>query len=271
VYEPGAALIDGVVDKLESDYSSIYGASKPDCRAAIATTARMALERISTCDALYHNVNHTVLVTLVGQEILKGKLSLGGSVSEEQWLHFVVGLLCHDIGYVRGLCRADIDGVCASGIENGTVTLSPQATDASLGPYHVDRSSLFVRERFSDHALVDPDEVVANIERTRFPVPDHDDYRDTEDDPGLTRAADLLGQVAEPQPRRRYPALYYEFEETGINDKLGYSSPQDLRLDFPRFYSKVVVRYCAEAMHFLEATEDGRQWLANLNTQLAEA
>jgi len=33
-----------------------------------------------------------------------------GSVNPRDWLHFIVSLLCHDIGYVRGICRGDADG-----------------------------------------------------------------------------------------------------------------------------------------------------------------
>ncbi|HBB33823.1 MAG TPA: metal-dependent phosphohydrolase, partial [Cyanobacteria bacterium UBA9273] len=55
-------------------------------------------------DALYHNVEHTILVTLVGQEILRGKHIRDGGVSCEDWLHFIISLLCHDIGYVKGVC-----------------------------------------------------------------------------------------------------------------------------------------------------------------------
>jgi hypothetical protein len=43
----------------------------------------MALETIANRDALYHNVEHTILVTLVGQEVLRGKHMREGGVSSE--------------------------------------------------------------------------------------------------------------------------------------------------------------------------------------------
>jgi hypothetical protein len=58
------------------------------------------LENIGNSDALYHNVEHTILVTLVGQEILRGKHIREGSISCEDWMHTMISLLCHDIGYV---------------------------------------------------------------------------------------------------------------------------------------------------------------------------
>jgi hypothetical protein len=45
----------------------------------------MALERIAHSDALYHNVEHTVTVLLVGQEILRCK-------------HICAGVLHHTTG-----------------------------------------------------------------------------------------------------------------------------------------------------------------------------
>ena len=65
------------------------------------------------------------------------------------------------------------------------ITLPPGATDASLTPYHIDRGKLFIRERFGGHHLIDAEVIAANIERTRFPVPDDSDHQGTADYPGL--------------------------------------------------------------------------------------
>src|SRR6187397_3672168 len=39
----------------------------------VPATARIALECIGNSDALYHNVEHTMLVTLAGHDILRGR------------------------------------------------------------------------------------------------------------------------------------------------------------------------------------------------------
>jgi hypothetical protein len=39
----------------------------------VQSAARLAIECIGNSDALYHNVEHTMLVTLVGYDILKGR------------------------------------------------------------------------------------------------------------------------------------------------------------------------------------------------------
>ena len=49
------------------------------------------------------------MVTLVGQTILRGRIMVE-EVTPEDWLHFTVATLCHDIGYLRGVCPGDRDG-----------------------------------------------------------------------------------------------------------------------------------------------------------------
>ena len=49
------------------------------------------------------------MVTLAGQSILEGKHLSEGGVSPRDWAHFMIALLCHDIGYIKGIC-ADDDG-----------------------------------------------------------------------------------------------------------------------------------------------------------------
>jgi hypothetical protein len=107
-----------------------------------------ASRNIANSDAAYHDMNHTIMVTSVGQEILLGKHTSEGGVTPRDWLHFMISLLCHDIGYVRGVCRGDRNGHYICNEDGDLVPISAVATDASLTPYHVTRSKLFVRERF---------------------------------------------------------------------------------------------------------------------------
>lgn len=110
------------------------------------------------------------------------------------------------------------------------------ATDAFLTPYHVERGKCFVRERFGDHEIVDAEILASNIDLTRFPVPDSADSEDTTGNSGLVRAADLIGQLADPGRRRKLPALFREFEETGMAEQLGFKDVSDLRRDYPNFF-----------------------------------
>ena len=257
-------LIDAFVEQLQQAYERTYGHLEAAYADMIAWAGRMALENIANSDALYHDIEHTVMVTLVGQEMLKGKHLREGGVSPRDWLHFILSLLCHDIGYVRGVCRSDCPGVYTTGSPGQTVQLPAGATDAALTTYHVDRGKLFVRERFGGHTVIDAETIAANIERTRFPVPHDSDHQGTADYPGLVRAADLIGQLASPNHMRKFPALFYEFQETGVNQTLGYKTPDDVRAGYPSFFWKTVTPYIQDALRHLRVTQEGKQWIANL-------
>ncbi len=264
MFNPTTHIIDGFVQRMQQEYWQTYSTLEPAYPGILAWAGHMALEHIASSDALYHNVEHTIMVTLVGQEILKGKHWREGGVTPQVWLHVIISLLYHDVGFVRGLCQDDCDGLYSTG-ENGlTVPLPTGATDAALAPYHVDRGKHFIRTRFADHPIIDPLVIATNIERTRFPIPDGSDHQGTADYPGLVRAADLIGQLADPDYLRKVPALYYEFEETGTNAKFGYTSPADLRTDYPSFFWATILPYIQDGLRYLSVTQAGKQWIANL-------
>ena len=265
MFNPTQIVVEAFVGELRTMYDRTYGTLEPSYPGIIGFVARLALENIATSDAAYHDVNHTILVTLVGQEILRGRhISLGG-VTPREWLHFTVSLLCHDIGYVRGICRGDGDGYYVTNVVGDKVKVAEGATDAAMTPYHVARSKLFVRERFGKVALVHIDigEIEANIEHTRFPVPEEEQHEPTDDFPGLLRAADLIGQLADINYLRKTAALFSEFRETGMHNKLKYNSPADLRANYPDFFWKAVRPYIVDALRYLRVTQEGQQWIAN--------
>jgi hypothetical protein len=266
MFNPTEILINSCVKRLQAGYRQTYGSHKPAYADILGWAANMALEIIANSDALYHNVEHTILVSLVGQEILRGKHIREGGVSCEDWLHFIISLLCHDIGYVKGVCQEDREdeSLYATGLEDIMILLPFGSTDASLTPFHVDRGKLFIRERFGLHNLIDAQAIKQNIELTRFPVPTDKEHSDTVHYPGLVRAADLIGQLSDPRYLQKLPALFYEFEETGVNKSLGYCTPGDLRKNYPNFYWKGVYPYIQPALRHLEATQEGKQILANL-------
>ncbi|MEM7725740.1 MAG: Npun_R2479 family HD domain-containing metalloprotein [Cyanobacteria bacterium P01_A01_bin.45] len=259
-------LIDEFVKHIREGYHRTYGCLKNDYQDIIAWVGNMALENIANSDALYHNVEHSILVTLVGQEVLRGKHIREGGVSSEDWLHFMISLLCHDIGYVKGVCRQDIEatGLYATGNGSEMISLPEGASDASLTPYHVDRAKMFVEERFGGHKLLDSEVIKTNIELTRFPVPVAEDHQDTKSYAGLVRAADLIGQMSDPRYLKKITSLFYEFEETGMNKILKYYTPADLRNNYPKFYWNGVYPYIRDGLHYLSLTQQGKQIIANL-------
>src|SRR5271169_664698 len=230
-------VIEAFIRELRTMYERTYGTMEPGYPGVISFVAQLALENIATSDAAYHDVNHTIMVTLVGQEILRGRHISVGGVTPHDWLHFMISLLCHDIGYVRGICRGDGGGSYVTNLAGDKVTLPEGATDASMAPYHVARSKLFVRQR-SANAFIHLDfaAIEANIEHTRFPVPEDEQHAATDDFPGLLRAADLIGQLADINYLRKTAALFNELRETGISNKLAYKSAADLRAKYPNFF-----------------------------------
>jgi hypothetical protein len=264
-------LIDHLVEHIRAVYARDYGILKPEFANIAAWATRMALQNIRNSDALYHNVEHTAMVVQVGLDIIGGKQIREGGVSPDEWLNFTVALACHDIGYVRGVLRGDRPDAILTGRGNETITLAEGATDAALGPHHVDRSQQFVRERFSGHPVLDAERICQNIEYTRFPVPESDEPVSPRDSPGLVRAADLIGQMADPRYLVKLPALFHEFEETGANATFGYKSPEDLRRAYPRFFWKLVRPYIGDALAYLGATSLGALWVANLQAVIFAA
>ena len=57
---------------------------------------------------------------------------------------------------------------------------------------------------------------------------------------------------------RKLNALYHEFVEIGVNEKLGYGSPADMVDRYPQFYWSKVERYIGDALRYLEMTDGGQ-------------
>lgn len=266
MFNPTTIVTNSLTESLKAGYRKTYGNLQSDCARLIEQAVSLAVGNIARSDALYHNVEHTVLVTLVGQEILRGKYIREGNISRENWLEAIISWLCHDIGYVKGICSQDRHSqrLYATGTDSNPIYLESSKTDASLTPYHVDRGKMFVQENFADSDSIDVQAIVRNIELTRFPVPNDEEHSCTFNYPGLVRAADLIGQLSDPRYLQKMPALFYEFEEIGTNKTLGYRHPGDLRSGYPKFFRNVVSGYIQEALQHLEMTVAGKEIIANL-------
>src|SRR5262245_49230098 len=266
---PAAIFSEAFADHLASLYDRAYGRREPRFANTIHEAASLIFERLSLSDALYHNAEHTAFVTLVGQDILRGRL-IKKNISPEDWLHFTIATLAHDIGYVRGICSGDKEGAYVMNERGEVFSPPPGASDASLAPYHIDRSKIAVRERFASHSIIDVDRIIRAIELTRFPVPEDSDHRETDSEAGLVRAADLIGQLGDPFYPRKLGALFHEFEEIGCNERLGYTTPADIADKYPQFFWTKVEPFVLDALNYLAMTVEGRQWTANLYCNVFE-
>jgi hypothetical protein len=244
-----------------------YGSSQAELTELVPGAARLALECIGNSDALYHNIEHTLLVTLVGHDILRGR---GGytQVTAHDYSHIIIACLAHDIGYVRGLFKEDDDDGYVIDATGNKVTLPRGASDAALMPYHVDRSKLYVIERIGNMVPLDKERIAQAIEGTRFPPIAGQSHGE---EASIVRAADFIGQLGDPNYIRKANALYHEFEEVGTNRQLGYESPADIINRYPQFYWNCVAPHIQTEICYLNRTSSGRQWIANLYANVFRA
>ena len=226
----------------------------------VTGAARLALECIGNSDALYHNVEHTMLVTLAGHDILRGR-ALHTNMTADDYAHVIIACLAHDIGYVRGLfADDDADGFVIDQA-GSKVTLPRGSSDAGLMPHHVDRSKLYVTKRIESTSLLNKQRIADAIEGTRFPPCEGQEY---DEEASIVRAADFIGQLGDPNYIRKANALYHEFEEVGMNRQLGYDSPADIVNRYPQFYFNCVAPHIQTEIRYLKMTSSGRQVIASL-------
>ena len=239
-----------------------FGSVEATLTELIPAVARISLECIGNSDALYHNVEHTMLVTQVGYDIMKGRALLTPTYPID-FAHVLVACLLHDIGYVRGILQGDGPDGYIIDAKGGKTKLPRGSSDAALTPFHVDRSKLYVMDRIGKSEILDAARIADAIEYTRFPSPGGANDEDSEEG-SLVRAADLIGQLGDPHYLRKANALYIEFEEVGMNRQLGYASPADLTDKYPQFYWNSIAAHIQTAIRYLNVTSSGRQWIANL-------
>jgi hypothetical protein len=267
---PISIMADRLGDYISELYLQYFSNRRPEYATYMGGASRLVLERIGNSSALYHNIEHTLMVTLVGQQIIRGRL-LSESVPPEDWLHYTCSLLVHDIGMVRGVCTGDtVESVVIS--EAGDCFTPPRgASDAVLAPYHIERGKIYALQRFGPSQYVDEKRVIQAIEMTRFPVPKDPAYQVTNSEGALVRAADLIGQLADPFYHRKLNALFAEFSETGMAEQLNCSNPADLAAMYTEFFKVQVEPYIQDALVYLELTTEGKQWIANLDSNLFQA
>ncbi len=136
-----------------------------------------------------------------------------------------------------------------------------------LWPYFTDRGKLFVREYYAGHAVLDPELLADNIEYVRFPPPP-DRNLDTDTYPGLTRAAQVIGAIADPDFTLKMMPLWLELKECGMHTALGYADVTDLRDTYPAFFWQMLHPLIPDGIDCLTYTGTGRLWLSNMHSHV---
>jgi hypothetical protein len=201
---------------------------------------------------------------------MKGRALLAPTLPGD-YAHFIVACLLHDIGYVRGILEGDEGSEFVIDAQGGKARLPRGASDAALARYHVDRSKLFVLSRIEAIDGLDAARIARAIEYTRFSATAPANEFANDEEGLLLRAADMIGQLGDPRYLRKANALFHELEEIGMNKQLGYSTPADLIDLYSKFYWNRIAPYVQIAIRYLNVTSSGRQWIANLYSNVFQA
>jgi hypothetical protein len=266
MFRPSDIVIEAFVEHLGAAYGRLFDAGARGHREAIATVARAALSRIARSNAPYHDLDHTIRVTSVGQDILRGRMVRDGDVAAADWVHFVASLLCGAIGLVRGACPGDDGDGCVVDADGGRVALPRGASDGYLWPYVATRNEMFVRSYCRDHPVLDAERLAANVAYAGFPPRDHD--RDTATYPGLLRAAQLIAIVADPDFELKIKRLVLELVESGLADRLEVATVEGFVAAYPRLFWTTLHPRLGDGLELLKQTGEGRLWLAHLHAHL---
>ena len=268
---PGAVqdwLHASVARRLARLHAATFPGAPTAHGALIHGTAGPVLALQAGSDALYHSAEHTMLVTLAGEGLMRGARSLG-RVDATDCLHMTLALLIHDVGFARGACAGDSAQYVVIGPGGMTAVPPRGASDAWLGPHHVTRSMIHAQEVvFAASPIVDAERVARNVAATRFP-PDAIDPPEAEG--ALVRAADLIGQLGDPRCLVTATALHHEVAETGQAEAPGHASAADIVKGLARFYRDRVEPLIRPALEMLALTAEGRVWLDGLRDNLAAA
>ena len=93
---------------LAKDFRRVFGPAHDDMAERLGSLARSTIECLARSDALYHNYEHTLQVTMVGRDILEG-MTLSQRIEPTDYSHLIIGCLLHDIGYMRGVLSGDTE------------------------------------------------------------------------------------------------------------------------------------------------------------------
>src|SRR3974377_353183 len=118
------------------DIALRFGSTNASLTEVIPLAARLALDCIGNSDALYHNVEHTMLVTLAGYDIMTGRALLMRADAND-FAHVIIACLFHDIGYVRGILKGDSPDGYVVDAKGNKAKLPRGSSDAALFLFQV--------------------------------------------------------------------------------------------------------------------------------------
>ena len=232
-----------VADALEAIYLDLF----PDARVGMLRTAvdhvsqlyRGEHPEFAPCDTGYHDLQHIMDVTLASGRMMDGyqrAQKAGTGLGEELFIFGILLALFHDSGYLRKRGSED------------------ERKGAEFTLVHVSRSAELLKNYMNEVGLGKMAEIAAQVVHfTGYEVPVErihvpPEYRAVGN---LVASADILAQMSDRcYLEKCYDRLYTEFVLAGIakshdsqgNEKVLFSSPQDLVIKTPGFYKSAKKR-----------------------------
>ena len=151
MFRPSKVISEAFVKRVTGNYRKCFGEGPPGHLETLTLAARMSLSRLARTNALYHNMDHTMMVSLVGEAIIRGRVYRDGDVRSIDWLHFMVALFSFGLGFTRNLCRGDSGALC----------VIDACVQSMRAQNHPDAEFIFVLDRCTDQTAA----IVAGVLR----------------------------------------------------------------------------------------------------------
>src|ERR1700712_3257148 len=116
---------------LALETKGLFSSSQARLTEFLPYAAKLTLECIGNSDALYHNIEHSMLVTLAGHDILMGR-AMSRPTTAGDYANFILACLTHDIGYVRGIVQGDDHESYIADLSGRKIRLPRGSSDAAL-------------------------------------------------------------------------------------------------------------------------------------------
>ena len=239
MFKPSEIIIKQYLAHTRDAFQRAHPGVGRDYVDVLERAGRMSLHHVARSNAVYTNLESTLLVAEVALRILEGVVP--GDTGRK--------LIISPDGETLELERGQTDGV--------------------LLRDYIERSQMFIRERLGATELIDAERLAEVIELTRMPTP-RTAPEDQESWPALLRAAQTIALGADPRFVQRSKKLYRQLEEAGFASKMGYKNPADVIDTYPQRFWKHLLPQITVALSYLKYTGGGQIWLARLNSRMLE-
>lgn len=269
MFKPADIIIDDFVARLRDEFARAHPGATFEQRDTLERAGRLALTHVSRSNALYTNLDSTMLMAEVALRILEGRQIERYDVSVRDWLNFMLAALAAFTGFARGVVPGDKGRTLVISEDGKTLELERGRTDGALLRWYVPRSQMFVKHFFANEHEIDVEPIAEMISWTRMPTP-RTPPKDLDSWGALLRASQTIGLGADPRFIQRSKRLFRQLEEAGFTRAMGYTSAADVVDTYPARFWEFLLPQLPVALSYLKYTGGGQLWLARLNAHMLE-